>query len=257
MPDLDSRTEHEDEAALLILLYLRHIDFDLRDGVAPDWQDWSFRLSSDLTPILAAAFLASATQLKDQFGLGVSVPLEQQAMEWASRQAQEVANGVANRTRLSIAEAEAKLAAEARAAAVEELEAAQQAIREAATAEARAAAQAEWEAAQQALQSTTEIVQAQLPEELEAVLGEARAEAISVTEITNGITQGEAAAASEVEGQMGIALNCYWNAELDGRTCPVCKSLHGRPKEEWQMEYGSGPPAHPSCRCTLDWRQEV
>ena len=46
MPDLATRTEHEDEVALLILLYLQEIKFDLRDGIVPDWPEWSRRLPS-------------------------------------------------------------------------------------------------------------------------------------------------------------------------------------------------------------------
>lgn len=257
MPDLETRNDHEDEVAALILLYLRHIDFDLRDGVAPDWQEWSSRLSADLAPILATAFLLSASQLKQQFGLTATPALEQQAAEWAARQSQSLANGVATRTRAAVAEAEAALLAEAEAAALAEMRAAQQAMQDAASMEARLAAEAEIAAAQAALESTIEIVQAQIPAELEAVLGAERAEAIGITETTNAITEGESAAASDIQGELGVTLKPYWVTEADDRVCPVCRPLHGRPRDEWWAEYGSGPPAHPSCRCTLDWRAEA
>lgn len=257
MPDLATRTDHEEEVALLILLYLQEIEFDLRDGIVPDWPEWSRRLSSDMAPVLAAAFVVSATQLKEQFGLGASALAEEQAAEWAARQAQSVANAMAENTRRAVMQTEARLLAEAEAAIQAEIQAARAAVREAASLEARLAAEAELLAAQEAAMETTiEVVRAEIPAELEWMFGEARAEAVGITETTNSITEGEVTGASDVQAELGVALKPYWVTEADDRVCPVCRPLHGRPRDEWWSEHGNGPPAHPSCRCTLDWRAE-
>lgn len=258
MPDLASRTEHEDEVALLILLYLQEIEASLREGAVPDWDGWANRLGDDIAPVLAVAFLASGAQLKERFGLGVSVQMEQQAAEWASRQAQGIAQGVANRTRLAVAETEATLLAEAEQAILADLRAAQQAVHEAATMEARLAAEAEFAAAREAisLESTLEVVRAEIPKELEWLFSEERAESIGITETTNSLTEGESAGAREVQGELGVTLKPYWHTEADDKVCPICRPLDGRPQEEWWAEFGSGPPAHPRCRCTLEWREE-
>lgn len=44
-----------------------------------------------------------------------------------------------------------------------------------------------------------------------------------------------------------------WFTELDERVCPICLPLHGEPREVWSYVAPLGPPAHPNCRCWLDY----
>lgn len=44
-----------------------------------------------------------------------------------------------------------------------------------------------------------------------------------------------------------------WHTSRDDRVCPVCRPLHGRPREEWQVQFPLGPPAHVACRCFVDY----
>lgn len=48
-----------------------------------------------------------------------------------------------------------------------------------------------------------------------------------------------------------------WHTSRDQRVCPICRPLHGRPREEWQTVAPLGPPAHVSCRCFVDYQLEA
>lgn len=39
----------------------------------------------------------------------------------------------------------------------------------------------------------------------------------------------------------------------DSKVCPICRPLHGRPREEWQAVFPLGPPSHIACRCYVDY----
>lgn len=47
-----------------------------------------------------------------------------------------------------------------------------------------------------------------------------------------------------------------WFTRYDGRVCPVCLPLHGKDRTIWGLEYPSGPPVHPSCRCWIHYEGE-
>lgn len=80
-----------------------------------------------------------------------------------------------------------------------------------------------------------------------------RAEAAAVTEITAAITAGEVKAADYLEIASGIQLVPYWATEQDERVCKICYPLDSLPRERWEQAYPDGPPAHPRCRCSLNW----
>lgn len=87
----------------------------------------------------------------------------------------------------------------------------------------------------------------------EWLLGEDRAEAIAITEITRAISRGEEFAAGLIQKQ-GVLLECVWWTAQDERVCPICGELHGRIELFWVDEYPDGPPAHVRCRCRKRWR---
>lgn len=51
-------------------------------------------------------------------------------------------------------------------------------------------------------------------------------------------------------------LAAYWKTERDGRVCPICSPLDGKPESTWGDKFPSGPKAHVGCRCYLEWQVE-
>ena len=88
---------------------------------------------------------------------------------------------------------------------------------------------------------------------LQATCGRSRAEVIAATEITRAISVGEIAAVTFVAAQMDEAPKATWVTEKDERVCPVCAPLHRAPEDKWRGQFPVGPPAHPNCRCWLEY----
>lgn len=82
---------------------------------------------------------------------------------------------------------------------------------------------------------------------------DSRAETIAITEVTQAVNAGELAAASawRVSFTSKVA---YWITAEDDRVCEICGPLHGSRQDIWIGIQPAGPPAHPRCRCYLDWR---
>lgn len=75
-----------------------------------------------------------------------------------------------------------------------------------------------------------------------------RARLIAETEITRANTQAERDALESAGLQN--AFTGVWVTARDDRTCPICRPLEGTTKDNWPTY----PPAHPGCRCFIDWR---
>lgn len=96
-----------------------------------------------------------------------------------------------------------------------------------------------------------------------------RADNIAATETTRAQTDGqqqgvreenkarEKAAEDSDDGEPAKILVAFWNAIRDSKTCPVCRPLHNTPERVWGQEFPDGPPAHPACRCWLDYREDL
>lgn len=94
------------------------------------------------------------------------------------------------------------------------------------------------------------------------LFGSARAESIAITEVTRAISAGEQWAAeyamlagAVVIGHALQAPEPFWVTAEDDLVCEVCFPLNGQPRESYAGVSPDGPPAHPRCRCFLDWRQ--
>lgn len=98
MPDLATRTDHETEVLLLILLYLQDLELSLRDGLTPNWLNWSAQLGGELTPLLAATYMEAAEQLVGEHD-GRLRDASDRARQWASGRASWIAGGMAATTR--------------------------------------------------------------------------------------------------------------------------------------------------------------
>jgi len=82
-----------------------------------------------------------------------------------------------------------------------------------------------------------------------------RAEKIAATEVTRAISAGELFILTLASLNGFGGLERVWHTERDGLVCSVCRPLHLRPETDWRSAFPAGPPAHPYCRCWLDYRQ--
>lgn len=82
------------------------------------------------------------------------------------------------------------------------------------------------------------------------VFGPSRASEISITETTAAQSSGGEAG---VKLTFGVSLDDLWITEKDQRVCPICRPLHNTKRKTWGLEFFSGPPAHPSCRCYIKY----
>lgn len=123
------------------------------------------------------------------------------------------------------------------------------------------------------------------PPGLDRLFGPNRATTLAVTSITGAHTAGQRSAIAASRGLLKpIPLGGYgkpilvdeipiakeispdevpfamfatgiwiWNTSEDDKVCPICRPLNQKPSEEWAEEFPEGPPAHPNCRCWLEY----
>ena len=86
--------------------------------------------------------------------------------------------------------------------------------------------------------------------DLVTVFGPDRAAGIAITEVTAAQSAG-----SEWATRVGGLQSEHdiWFTEMDGRVCEICAPLHSLSRSEWQFRQPSGPPAHPRCRCWIQY----
>lgn len=80
---------------------------------------------------------------------------------------------------------------------------------------------------------------------------EAQAVTEAVTSVTTVVSQTEREGARNRSNDAGISLHPFWVTEPGA--CKICQPLHNRGKEAWGARFPDGPPAHPNCRCHLQW----
>lgn len=102
------------------------------------------------------------------------------------------------------------------------------------------------------------------------ILSASRAENIGTTEVTAAVTVAETSAReSDRSGIPRIVgadvavddgMIAIWvtigGPGGDERTCKICEALDLEPETEWRDQYPFGPPAHPNCRCHLEYVPE-
>jgi SPP1 gp7 family putative phage head morphogenesis protein len=96
------------------------------------------------------------------------------------------------------------------------------------------------------------------PAAVAETLTDSRAEAVAITETTKADSAGQMIVKREVESsphaERRQQLNPVWITEQDERVCPICQPLHGKRYDSFKSQFPMGPPAHPQCRCTLDYQ---
>lgn len=89
--------------------------------------------------------------------------------------------------------------------------------------------------------------------DLRDIFGQGRAESLAITETTRAATEGMLNAAGLLSVLGVLAAKATWITAGDANVCPVCSPLNYRERESWELEFPSGPPAHPRCRCYLEF----
>jgi len=82
------------------------------------------------------------------------------------------------------------------------------------------------------------------------IFGPERAESVATTETTAAQSAGAESAASAA----GVLSDRdIWWTEADGRVCRTCGPLHRTGRRVWSQKFPDGPPAHPNCRCWIEY----
>ncbi len=88
----------------------------------------------------------------------------------------------------------------------------------------------------------------------DTVYGRQRAEMIAATEVTRAISVAEAWLILLWAEEGFEKHKRIWHTEQDGLVCPVCRPLNRTLEPVWADAIPAGPPAHPNCRCWLDYQ---
>lgn len=88
-------------------------------------------------------------------------------------------------------------------------------------------------------------------EDLQTVLGDAKAKEVAITEATAATANGESIFRDDAR-ENGKEVKVIWRVDPRSNACKICRRLNGRPEEYWVRLFPLGPPAHPSCACDLE-----
>jgi hypothetical protein len=89
----------------------------------------------------------------------------------------------------------------------------------------------------------------ELRNNLERIFSPRRAELAAITEVTRAAAEGAERVANELR-QHGVRLVAVWETLVDERVCPICGPRHGTKQGDGWMFL---PPAHPKCRCFVNY----
>lgn len=88
-------------------------------------------------------------------------------------------------------------------------------------------------------------------------LAPSRLESIAITEVTRAVSAGEQAVILLFPTAERSQLVPVWRTEEDARVCPICRPFDGRGENVYGASSPGGPPAHPRCRCWLEWVEAI
>lgn len=82
------------------------------------------------------------------------------------------------------------------------------------------------------------------------IFAPSRDEAVAITEVTSATSAGGEWAVKQAGEASDDDL---WITEADGKVCEICSPLHRTKRGRWSGKFPEGPPAHPRCRCYLEY----
>lgn len=94
------------------------------------------------------------------------------------------------------------------------------------------------------------ITQAEVDGDLESIFGRKRMDGIA----TNETTQAQFVGGDNlIRASIGVSQKDRWFTRADRHVCPICSPLHRTLRDVWEREFPTGPPAHPICRCWIEY----
>lgn len=86
-----------------------------------------------------------------------------------------------------------------------------------------------------------------------AIIDSPRWATLAATDVTRAATAGGEFVANAYLVTRGMLVDTTWRTAADAKVCPICGPLDGLTRVVWERFIGQGPPAHPNCRCWLDY----
>lgn len=240
MADLSDRTKREKELEAAIVIILLMMRDEWVQTASTKWTAAREAFVAKVGPLLADTAATASERLAKEHGVENAARFRVGADEWGAKRAGALADQIITRTRDTIT-------------------------------------------------STPE------QPDTDALFGRTRAEGVAVTETTRASTEGERHAARALEAMRTDSKTAVaiWHTAKDSKVCPICKPLEGLPEYRWPPRFRfphtkaafvarrdpetgeqvamplydlesvihtaapGGPPAHPNCRCWVDWEMKT
>lgn len=97
------------------------------------------------------------------------------------------------------------------------------------------------------------ITQAEVDADIDSIFGNRRMDGIAVNETTQAQYAG---GDNLIRATVGISQKDRWFTRSDRHVCSVCSPLHRTLRDVWERDFPQGPPAHPNCRCWIEFEFE-
>lgn len=228
--EIPDRDQHENEIIALLLEIFESLRQDIKAGRVIPWAGYRQRLQAFLTRKLAGVFMLSAmvwAQEKPDFAIDERV-FTTLAIAWAADRAATVIGRWLVRAQAVAAEIVTRI-----------LFATGFTVGGGAGAAAAASAGA--------------ATAAEVDATIDTIAGESVASGIAITETTAAQSAGQRQAVQTYQVVTNVVITGRWVTEDDEKVCPICRPLDGTTQDVWGLKFPLGPPAHPRCRCHLDF----
>ena len=103
------------------------------------------------------------------------------------------------------------------------------------------------------IEPTAEADPRKLRKAIDDIFSPDRARSIAYTETTRAASAGGINFTNRLAGLTGQPWRIIWVTQEDERVCWLCNPLDGKDQDTWRIAFPEGPPAHPNCRCSLEY----
>ena len=95
--------------------------------------------------------------------------------------------------------------------------------------------------------------EAEIESDLRDIFGPVRQENMPISETTQAASAG---GEWMMHALVGTSELDQWHTEHDAKVCQICKPLDKIRRSVWSLKFPAGPPAHPRCRCYIDYAKD-
>lgn len=88
---------------------------------------------------------------------------------------------------------------------------------------------------------------------LDRIFGDRRMGGVAANETTQAQFSGSD---NVIRATIGVQETDTWFTRSDRHVCQICAPLHREPRSVWSRQFPDGPPAHPVCRCWIEYAFE-